>query len=227
MEWKILGGKELAEIANYQGSDRNLRKMLSRAEQENILKSFVHKFNNRKYYYFSRTGHNEFSTERWNINEDIKMHDAIVGSVLYQFSKLEMIRLSKINDQNIEFNQSIFSHGIDPDGMIRAKKGSDILNIAIEIELTRKNSTEIFRKFNLYHSKTCYFWAIYFFPNKRILETYTKYYSQFCRDNDIQMNQRMMMFCWSDELAAANINILNINWLRPDGVDSKLSELFL
>lgn len=227
IEWKILGGQELGELSNYHGTQRGLRKMIERSEKDGLLKSFIHKLSNRKFVYLSRLAHREMTNDNWNINEEIKMHDAIVSSILYKLSLESFIKLTKINHQDIKFNESMFSHGIDPDGMIRANKNDSTFNIAIEVELTRKNSTEIFRKFKNYNENTAFTWVIYFFSSRHVLNAYFKYYKIFLEENQIEIQQAQIMFCHSNDLASFNLNPLNNYWLRPDGVNSTLKEFFL
>ena len=226
LEWRILGVSELGELGNYQKSERGLRKIIERSEKSGLINSFIHKLSNRKFVYLSRRAYQEMTDASWNVNEEIKMHDAIVACIIYRFSKMNTVDLAKMNYQNIAFNQSIFAHGVDPDGMIRAKRRGDVYNIAIEVELNRKSSTEIFRKFKLYHENTAFTWAVYFFNNRRVLNAYFAYYKKFREESYIPMEKSQMMFCYSDKMAMKEFNPLECYWKRPDGVDSTLKEFF-
>ena len=224
LEWRILGINELGELGNYQKSERALQRIIKRMESEGLVNSFVHKMSNRKFIHLSKIAYKEMTDASWNVNEEIKMHDAIVACTLYRFSKMSTVDLAQMNYQNIGFNQSIFAHGIDPDGMVRARRRGDVYNIAIEVELTRKNSTEVFRKFKLYHENTSFTWAIYFFKSRRLLDSYFAYYKKFREEFEIPMEKSQMIFCFSDKMAMKEFNPLDCYWKRPDGVDSTLAK---
>ena len=155
------------------------------------------------------------------------MHDAIVSSILYRFSTLEFINNTEINYQSIDFNQTIFSTGVDPDGMIAGSRRGKAYNVAVEVELTRKNSTEIYRKYQLYDQNTSYTWTLYFFKSLRTLESYFKYYNNFREQRGIKMEKSQILFFYSDNLARSSFDLLECYWHRPDGVPSKLKHLFL
>lgn len=227
LEWRFLGLSELRAISKYEGSERAMQRLVKRLENDGILKSFIHKLSNKKYIQLTRSSYKEMTDQSWNINEDIKMHDAIVSTLLYKFSLEDIVSLTKMNYQNPSFNQTIFSHGIDPDGMIRAERKNNVFNIAIEIELTRKNSTEIFKKYKRYHENTSFEWVIYFFKNMKTLETYFKYYNEFRDLSNIEMLGSQVLFCYSDKLASNAFSPLECYWKHPDGSDSNLSNFFI
>lgn len=227
LEWGILGSYELGELSNYNGSARGLRKMIERAEQVGIINSFIHKMSNRKFVYLTRSAHKALSSGTWNVNEDIKMHDAILSALLYRFSRLDFVSLVKLNGQDINFNQSIFAGGVDPDGMIRAKRKNEVFNVAIEVELTRKNSTEIFKKFKNYLSNTNFSWAFYFFNSKRVLNAYLKYYEEFKKRENICLDDSQIMFFHSEFLARKDFDPTKTTWIRPDGKESTLKSFFM
>lgn len=227
IKWRILAVTELLELSEYNGNLRNMHKLVSRLEKDNLLTSFIHKYNDRKYVHLTRVAHKEISDQPWNISTEIKMHDAIVSTVLYNFSKQEFVNSTTINYQNISFNQSIFSHGVDPDGMICANRKGRSCNIAIEIELTRKSSSEILKKFKKYNENTEFDFVIYFFKCKRTLNTYFKYYEKFCKLVGIAYRDSQVLFCYSTILASTRFQALDTYWKKPDASEGTLKDLFL
>ena len=61
---------ELGESSNYQGNARNLRKIISRAEDDGILNTFIHKLSNRKYVHLTRKAHEYLSIQPWNFRRE-------------------------------------------------------------------------------------------------------------------------------------------------------------
>lgn len=225
LEWGILGVEEIGELSGYQGNNRNLKKLILRAENDGILNSFIHKMSSRKFIYLTRKAHQHLSVTPWNVKEDIKMHDSILNAVLYRFSKMDFVSLHKINNQDLEFNQGIFADGVDPDGMIRAKLNDRVLNVAIEIELTRKNSTVITEKFKKYHRNTSFDVAIYFFNSLRVMAAYSKYYEEIKKFLNISNDEQKLIFCCSKRLAEKDFNPLEAE-IRNNGPFKSLKEFF-
>jgi hypothetical protein len=226
LEWGILGAHELAELSDYQGSERGLRKMLERAEKSGAVCSFFHNMGKRKFVYLTRRAHEFLTPARWGINETIKMHDAILTSTLYRFSKFDFVSEAKINYQSIEINQTVYSNGIDHDGMFRAKRNNNFESFALEIELTRKNSTEIMKKFQKYDESNAVDWAIYFFNSRNVLDAYNRYYEDYRKLPGVLESKCKFIFCYSSDMAHINFNPLNSIWIKPNNAESTLRSFF-
>lgn len=225
-DWKILGAMELKNLSGYQGNYRNLMKMIKKLEKEGVVNSFTHAMNNRKFFYVSKKAFSHFTDEKSFINEEIKMHDAIVSTLAFKFNLLDMTKSIKINSDRNVSTSGVFSSGdVEPDATIEYQYHGKVAKLALEVELNRKNSTSITKKFMGYHNDDKTSLALYFFTNKYHLEAYFNYYNEFRQRNNISIQDVKIVFLYSSKIADFDFDLLSIFWKRPEGEMSNLKGL--
>jgi hypothetical protein len=175
-KWRILDIKSLLKEVDHKKSYNYFCKKLKKFEQAQLIGSFIHPANSKKYIYLTEKTFKYLSSDDVSalINKPEIIHDLIVSELARLFlplSKISHVELEHEFNSKNKINQ--FRH-IIPDGVIYTKDGK---KIAFEVELTRKSEDRIIEKAKTYLGNE-YDFIIYYFDQINLMNTYQKIFDQ-------------------------------------------------
>ncbi len=165
-EWKILDIRRLGELCG-EISLPNLREKVRVLERHKLVQSFCQK-GGRKYislksYSLDNSWYDKKHPEK------VLQHDLIVGQVLREFLKWDGCLEGKIGGETEDEGR------IYPDAKIVFKWGGKKISAGLEIEITRKSSWRVQRKFSSYRREENFDMAIFITNQERIFKSYKNY----------------------------------------------------
>ena len=227
LKWRYLGNKELKIASKYKGTRNSLNKLLLRLEKDGLVEGFLHLYANRKFWNLSKTSWSIYSEERWNLNGDIKNHDAIASAFLFGLNELDFVSDSYLNFPSGNYTKSLLTRNIEPDGYFEVNVKDWFGRFALEIELNRKNKSLIESKYESYYESKEINGVVYVFNDLNVLEAYYRFHEEFKERANIKKNQNKIAFCFSDILGSPKLNIPKIKRIDSQGNITTLGELFL
>jgi DNA-binding Lrp family transcriptional regulator len=198
--WKIIDLKQIqAGLRKFNLKSSAVANRVQNLEQSGFVKS-VNLGRKRKHVYLCGKGvaltslRSAYEPTPENIN-----HDLFVSSVLRELAKYDYFSSAQMYDES-------FSDGLEPDGVLTSIDGDGEKKIALEVELTQKESGRVKRKFSKYGNSRAFDWCLYVTNSKTIARAYQKYLSlmaKFVRDKIVIMhsdNLRVDKFNYIGEL---------------------------
>lgn len=187
-----------ADLLDKVGWDKSLGafyKLLTRMENDGILKSKRHVSNNKKYVYLTKEVHNAFAPDTPYISQEILYHDAVLSSVLCKFSHLNSVKaVKKIHHGKANY---LFSTGVIPDGLVISENNEDEVKLAIEIELTRKSKERYVQKFDEYMKEDGVDIVFFFFDTFGVYNSYQNELKSYCFDNGFSASECKIALCYT------------------------------
>ena len=226
-EWRYLGLSELREASNYKGTRQGLSKMMQRLEKDGLVESFLHLYANRKFYHLTKATFKNYSEEPWYLNQEIRNHDAVASSFLFQIRKVEQVTEAYLNFPIGFFEERTRHRIIETDGFFNANINGALVRFALEIEINRKSSAKIESKYDAYYKSQEIDGVIYVFNDLSILEAYYKYHEEFLINRLKSKSHPRIGFCFTDHLGAQNFDFLNMKRISSEGKLDTFGSLFL
>lgn len=226
-EWRYLGVKEIKEASGYMKSIVGLRRMLQRLEKDNFVESFSHPLTQRKFYNLTRSSWNNYTDKPWNVNPDIRVHDAIASTFLFQIRNLDFVLDSSLNYPSGKYESRTSDRMVEPDGYFTANVSGNPLTFGLEVELSRKSSAVIESKFEGYYNSESVDAAIYVFCDYQLLKIYYTYHEHFLANRLKNSRVPKIGFCYSDELGSADLQFLDMKRISAEGKECTFGSIFL
>ncbi|MBD65936.1 MAG: hypothetical protein CME62_12060 [Halobacteriovoraceae bacterium] len=150
--------------------------LLRKLEKAQIIKSYRHPLNRKKYVYLTRKGDEQFIAEhnRTQIDDKSLFHDLLVSEISRSFKNLVWINEAEL--EHTFKNKRSFSDStqVIPDARFYIRKRFSLLSIAFELELTQKEKTRIEEKAKQYIINSQYDFVLYYFTKPTVADTYRK-----------------------------------------------------
>ena len=173
-EWKILDIRRLGELCG-EISLPNLREKVRILERHGMVKSFCQK-GGRKYVFLKSYSPENSYYDKKN-PERMLQHDLIAGQVLREFLKWGRCLEGKILGESGRDESSIC-----PDAEILIDRGDKKIRAALEIEITRKSSWRVKRKFAKYNREEDFEMAIFITNREGIFKGYKNYLAKMAEE---------------------------------------------
>jgi hypothetical protein len=164
-KWRILSLGDLKQKIDYPSSHQAFSKLVRRLEENNYLESIYYQ-NYKKYLFLTNKGLTEAGLKKsYPINKEVIQHDLICVNVLHNL----------ISEDNTFIDGTLSledeGRGSRPDGLIELNKGR---KLAIEVELTQKESSRIEYKFTEYMKNHGIDFVLYLFTRPSVFKAYQK-----------------------------------------------------
>ena len=170
-KWRILDLKGLRELAKYPHHASVFRKTVSRLEKARIIQSFIDPWSRRKFVYLTEVGERIFNGDDSpiNIHDDTRLHDARVIELVRIFLNYELFE-----DVELEHEYHGFASHLRPDAILKANVENNLINVALEVELTGKSDSRICEKIEYYLDTKYFSNVVYFFCSEALCKRYQK-----------------------------------------------------
>lgn len=181
VKWRSLTLRNLHTLIGTNELYDTLRKRVQRLEANGVLKSRFDRRLHKIIYPSVELGH---KLGLGNVNEDNIGHDAVVSliaSSLLEFKDIKSIKLP----HEYKTKSTWKHHAIEPDAIIIIEKNGHIINVALELELWRKDRKRVFEKFVDYANAYEYDNIFYFFADEPSFNSYKMRLKELIEDSKI------------------------------------------
>ena len=132
-----------------------------------------------------------------NFNEENIRHDAVVSTVVSRLITFESVKSGKL-PHDFKTKSSWNHHAIEPDALLVISKNESEFNVAIEVELWRKDRKRVFDKLVDYAKASEYDYVFYFFADRPAYESYQKRLNELLIDSDFdhlkdELNEKIVL----------------------------------
>lgn len=173
-KWRLLDLNSLQRESQYPGTYSGFKKFIQKLEKRDVLNSFRLGESRRKYVYLTKQGGAQVGLDSaaLNISTETLLHDLKVAQVcrsLLDFKAIKRIELE---------HEIILDKGktqYTPDALVYFDNKKDTFKMAFELELTRKSKSKYLDKISFYLKSSYYDYALYFFNDRGVLESYKKH----------------------------------------------------
>lgn len=164
-KWRILSLSDLKQKIDYPSSHQAFSKLVRRLEENNYLESIYYQ-NYKKYLFLTNKGLEEAGLKKsYPINKEVLQHDLICVNVLHNLLKEDEVFL----DGSLSLEDEGRSNR--PDGLIELNSKK---KLAIEVELTQKQSSRIESKYSEYMKNHGIDYVLYLFTRPSVFKAYQK-----------------------------------------------------
>lgn len=175
-KWRIMDLESLRRECDAEPNYFHFARIIRKMEKERIIESFKHRFNGKKYIFFSSFGERQIANEKnpTAISKDSLMHDLKVSELAQSFFKLNWVDYISLEHELINKRNFRQTFKIIPDALMGMKIEGRKINIALELELTQKQKQRIREKAKQYIINSNYELIIYLFSKQSVMKTYIK-----------------------------------------------------
>jgi len=227
MKWRCISLNTLKELLNNNEKSNTFRQRIYRLEKEGIIKSRI--FGSISKIIFPSNELIQYlgNDRKSQINEENIRHDAIVSLVTSSFLKLEIAKEATLPHE-YQTKSTRLHHAIEPDAILKVVHGTEIYNVALEVELWRKDRKRIFEKLSEYAKAFEYDYVFYFFGDEFSFSSYIKRLEEMTNDSNYShlkedLNEKIILFLEPD-LSKSTINLFDSKIFHNNEF-KKLSEL--
>ncbi len=172
--WRILDLKSIFELSKFPGTFGSFKRVIVTLETKNIIKSFQDPYSKKKYLHLTQGGEMQIGVKEGipGIADDTRLHDCKAIDICKAMLKLPTVTSIELEHQLIERSNFKQTYKICPDGLIYGERMGKKFKMAFELELTRKSKAKYMAKIEQYLHSSVYDYALYFFHNPGVLESY-------------------------------------------------------
>ena len=189
-KWRIMDLESLRRECESEPNYHHFARIIRKMEKEKIIESFKHRFNGKKYIYFSSFGERQIASTKnpTAISKDFVIHDLKVSEIANCFFKSDWVDEIELEHELTNKRDFRQTYKVIPDALMKISTVTPKLEIALEIELTQKQKTRICEKAKQYILSSKYSHILYMFSKPNIMKTYMetikttvgeKYFSRF------------------------------------------------
>lgn len=173
-KWRILSLKDLREVCGFESSYVSFARMILRLEKRQFIESFYDPFNRRKYIYLTREGSKyvDGAENKPSISKDTLVHDAAVVRIILEFMHRNYFYGFELEHEFSRDTYNTAEFKVCPDAMLFGEKKEKKFRMAFELELNRKSKQKYLNKAELYLKSNLFDYALYFFHDEGILNSY-------------------------------------------------------
>lgn len=182
IRWRVLPLPLLKELSHYQGLDTSFRKVIQKLEKVDLVSS--RSFNGKsKLVYLGDELIKSCSEKIIPIHDESLVHEAVVSIVSTQLLTHGLFSSVKLPHEVVTSN---YDFGIRrlPDAVFEGKVKSDIIRLALEVELTRKAKLRVKNKIEDYLTNRVFDYIFYLFNDEAIYNSYKNILLDFQKSSD-------------------------------------------
>lgn len=212
IKWRCVSLNTLKDLLDNKEKLNTFRQKIYRLEKEGMIKSQVFARVSKiiypsddliKYLGNAKTG---------LINEENIRHDAVVSLVTNSFLKLGIATEASLPHE-YETKSTKKHYAIEPDAILKIPHEDEIYNVALEVELWRKDRKRIYEKIAEYAKAYEYDYVFYFFGDDFSFNSYTKRLQELIKDETYshlkeEFNEKIILIHDSD-LSKGIINLFD------------------
>lgn len=198
MKWRILDLESLRRECESNPSYYHFSRVIRKMEKEKIVEAYRHRFNGKKYIFFSSFGERQVAGEKnaTAISKDSLIHDLKVSEIAKNLSKLNGVDNVMLEHELQNKRDFRTTYKVIPDAIIELTNNNLRCNMVLELELTQKNKQRIKEKAKQFMLSSKYDYVIYIFSKPTMMKTYIeeisrtvgeKYIDRFLFATDIQL----------------------------------------
>lgn len=178
LKWRSITLDNLKSLVAESENGGAFRKRILRLETGGVLNSKLQRGFN-KIVYPSQNLLERMGID--SINEDNVRHDSVVSMIGIELLNLRRVKSVKLPHEYR--TKSTWRHfAIEPDAILEIAKNSETLNVAVEVELWRKDRKRVFEKLVEYAKAYEYDNVFYFFADRASFESYKKRLNEISND---------------------------------------------
>lgn len=227
MKWRCLSLNTLKELLENKEKINTFRQKIYRLEKEGIIKSQIFSRASKVIYPSDELIRYLGNAKSGLINEDNIRHDAVVSLVTNSFLKLEIATEASLPHE-YQTKSTWKHHAIEPDAILKIPNASEVYNVALEVELWRKDRKRIYEKIIEYAKAYEYDYIFYFFGDEFSFNSYTKRLHELMTDESYShlKNDLIEKFIliYDSDLTKSSINLLESK-IYHNNESKKLSDL--
>lgn len=174
LKWRIMDLQSLRRECDACPSYTRFTRIIRKMEEERIIETYKHRFNGKKYIFFSPFGERQIASEKnaTAISKDTLIHDLIVSEISRNILSSNWVDnvLLEHEIQNKRDFRSVYK--VIPDASLEVYRNNKSIKMALELELTQKHKQRVREKIKQYIISSKYDYVIYIFSKKNVMETY-------------------------------------------------------
>lgn len=178
--WRSMTTDTLKNLVAESETDSAFRQRILRLVKAGVLRSKLQKGFN-KIVYPSNALIEKLGIERFN--EENISHDAVVSTVVTNLISFKSVASAKL-PHDYKTKSTWNHHAIEPDALLLVQKNGNEFNVAIEVELWRKDRKRVFDKLIDYAKGAQYDYVFYFFADRPAFESYKKRLTELTLESD-------------------------------------------
>ena len=144
-KWRIMDLESLRRECDAEPNYHHFARIIRKMEKEKIIESFKHRFNGKKYIYFSSFGERLIASTKnpTAISKDFVIHDMKVTEIANCFLKRDWVDEVELEHELTNKRDFRQTYKVIPDALMKINTATPKLKIALEIELTQKQKSRI------------------------------------------------------------------------------------
>ncbi|MBI2522051.1 MAG: hypothetical protein HYV97_16660 [Bdellovibrio sp.] len=168
--------KECPYVPGY----NNFCKIIRILEREQVLEGYRNPYDRKKYVYLSSFGEGQLSNKEnpTAVSKDTLIHDIKVSEIAKAFLSRGWASEVELEHQLHDKRNFKVTYKIIPDALLRGERKGGKFNMALEVELTRKNNQRIIEKARQYLYSSYYHYVLYFFSKKNFMQQYLELFEE-------------------------------------------------
>ncbi|MEK6626252.1 MAG: replication-relaxation family protein, partial [Bdellovibrionota bacterium] len=158
LKWRVMDLESLRRECFHAPKYKNFYRIIRALERDKILEGYRDPFNRKKYVYLSSFGEDQISHKEnpTAISKDTLIHDIKVSEIAMAFFHLGWAFDVELEHQLHDKRNFKVTYKIIPDALLHCEKNGAKFKIALEVELSRKNSQRIVEKARQYLESSYY-----------------------------------------------------------------------
>ena len=187
LKWRVMDLESLRSECDANPNYSHFARVIRKMEKANVLEGYKHRFNGKKYIFFSPFGESQVAKEKnaTAISKDSLIHDIKVSEIARNFIKygwIDQITLEHELQNKRDF-RAVYK--VIPDALLETQRDGKKVQIAFELELTQKHKQRIKEKAKQYIINSRYDYIIYFFSKEPVMKTYIEDISEVVGEKNI------------------------------------------
>lgn len=176
LKWRVMDLESLRSECITNPNYYNFARVIRKMEKEKILQAYRHRFNGKKYIYFTSFGEGKLDNDRrvTAISKESLVHDIKVSEIARNLLKQGWVNNIMLEHELQNKKDFKAVHKIVPDALLETIQNGKKTKIAFELELTQKQKQRISEKAKQYIIHNQYDYIIYFFSKESVMKTYSE-----------------------------------------------------
>lgn len=194
LKWRVMDleslRKECLRVPKY----KNFYRIIRSLEKKNILEGYRDPFSRKKFIYLSSFGEGQLSLKEnpTALSKDTLIHDIRVSQIARGLLSRGWVDEVELEHQIHDKRNFKVEYKVIPDAILHLEKRGHKYQLALELELTRKNNQRLIEKVRQYSASSYYSYVIYLFPSPSLMQ---KYMEVITDKLGTEVLNRIMFFC--------------------------------
>ena len=172
--WRILDLQSMFELSEFPGSFSYFKRIILSLESKKVIKSFQDPYSLKKYLHLTQSGEEQVGAKEGHpsVADDTRLHDCKAIEICKAMLKMPTVKTIELEHQLVNRSNFRTTYKVCPDALIYGERKGSKFKMAFELELTQKTKAKYIPKIDQYLESSAYDYALYFFHNPGVLESY-------------------------------------------------------